>query len=124
MESRQACRSLPIATHTNGAMSKSVSVWPFPAASLPSSTGSVTISVRSGLIRNGCTPSATCRGRLHPDPRRDLVVLALVLQRGLACEHLAHDPYVFFRAGERLAVRHAVPTLDHLRPRRANAEEE
>src|SRR4051794_33148957 len=59
MASRQACKSLPIATDTNGAMSNPASVLLFQAADLPSSTGSVTRPACSGLIRKGCTPSAT-----------------------------------------------------------------
>ena len=48
-----------MATRTNGAMSKSASDLPLPAAAMPASTCSVTRPVRSGLMKIGCTPSAT-----------------------------------------------------------------
>ena len=54
----------------------------------------------------------------------NLVVLALVGQRRLARQRLADDLDVFLGAAERLAVGHAVPALDHLRPGRTDAEQE
>ena len=135
-------------------MSKSASVWPFPVASLPFEhrLGDDVGALRAhqerlyaiGDLAGSAQPGRRDRGgvdleigicvqnalqRLAEAARvrtrvGDLVVLAAMLQRSLACEHLAHDLDVFFRAGERLAVRHAMPTLDHLRPRRADAEEE
>src|SRR5690606_12009258 len=55
---------------------------------------------------------------------RDVVVLAVELERLLAREDLADDLDVLAGAGERLAVRHAVPALDHLWSRGTEAEDE
>ena len=57
------------------------------------------------------------RPRRARAPVRDLVVLALVLDRFLARPDRAHDLDVLARAHERLAVGDAVPALDDLRPR-------
>ena len=54
----------------------------------------------------------------------DVVMLAVMFERRLAGEHLADDRDVFAGAGQRPAERHAVPALDDLRPRRADAAEE
>jgi hypothetical protein len=55
-----------------------------------------------------------------PRPRvGNLIVLALELERRLARQDLSDDADVLARARERLAIRHTVPALDHLRARRA-----
>ena len=56
-------------------------------------------------------------------PQRHLVVLALEVERLLAGEDAADDLDVLPGAGQRLRVRLAVPALDHLRARRAEAED-
>ena len=56
--------------------------------------------------------------------QRQLVVLALVVDRALAGDDLAHDFDVLAGAAPGLRVRHAVPALGDLRARRAEAEEE
>ena len=48
--------------------------------------------------------------------RRQRVVRAVRGDRGLTREHVADDPDVLARAGQRLGERLAVPALDHLRP--------
>ena len=55
---------------------------------------------------------------------RQLELVALVLERPLAGERLAHDLHVLARAGERTRERHAVPALGHLRAGHAEAEPE
>src|SRR5262249_28902809 len=55
---------------------------------------------------------------------RDLIVLALVLDRPLTRPDLAQDVDVLTRAGERLPVRDAVPPLDDLRARRPEPADE
>ena len=54
----------------------------------------------------------------------DVVMLAVMLQHALALHDLADDRDIFPGARQRLAERHAVPALDHLRARRADAEHE
>ncbi len=115
-------------------------------------TGASISSPRSGLKKNGSQPSAISRGLLHGlradraqvdrdvGPRRvdqqlqrlaqaraldrQLELLALVLERALARERLAHDLHVLARARERARERDAVPALGHLRARDAEAEPE
>ena len=59
-----------------------------------------------------------------PPGHRQLVVLALVLERALAGDDLADDLDVLAGAAPRLRVGHAVPALGDLRARRAEAEHE
>ena len=55
---------------------------------------------------------------------RQLELLALVLERALAGERLAHDLHVLARARDGPRERHAVPALGDLRARHAQAEPE
>ena len=55
---------------------------------------------------------------------RDVVVLAVVLERFLAAQDRAHDLDVLARLRQRLAVRLAVPALDDLRARQPQPEQE
>src|SRR5262249_15818885 len=59
----------------------------------------------------------------RPRSRRDVVMFAVGFQRPLALEDFADDLAVLSRARGRLPVRDAVPTLDYLRPRSADAEQ-
>src|SRR4026208_1192958 len=55
---------------------------------------------------------------------RDLVVLALVLDRALPLPDHAHDVHVFARLGQRLAEGDAVPALHDLRARDPQPQDE
>ena len=80
----------------------------------PTKTG---ISLRSGWkLSFSALPS--------PSGQRQLVVLALVVERALAGDDLAHDLDVLAGAAPGLRVGHAVPALGDLRARRAEAEDE
>nr|ARR75633.1 uncharacterized protein [uncultured bacterium] len=54
----------------------------------------------------------------------NLIFLSVELQRFLACENLAQDGDVFAIALERFAVGNTVPSFNHLRIRRAKADDE
>ena len=86
----------------------------------PSAPRKIGRSARSGWVID---LSGLPRSIVPSPAQRHLVVLALEVERLLAGEDAPDDLDVLPGAGERLRVRLAVPALDHLGPRRAEAED-